>query len=145
MTMSRSFERIYPLIFGLAGGLISYFFGITLPAEEARLTALLSASISTSAILVGFLATTKAILMALPASAIKEDLKNSGELSCLSGYLGSSMTSNLIFCLLNIAVFFVPADAVGVFLPIVWFTLGIFSLLSFWRVGQIMVLILRLV
>ncbi len=59
MTMSRSFERFYPWIFGFAAGALAYLVGLILPSEEGRLTALLSASISTSAILVGFLATTK--------------------------------------------------------------------------------------
>lgn len=106
MTMSRSFERLYPWIFGFAAGLSTHLMGITLPNDDSRLTALLSASISTSAILVGFLATIKAILMALPDSSIKTQLRDSGEMITLSSYLSSSMTANLIFCILNIGCFF---------------------------------------
>lgn len=145
MTMSRSFERLYPWIFGFAAGLFTHLMGITLPNDDSRLTALLSASISTSAILVGFLATIKAILMALPDSSIKTQLRDSGEMITLSSYLSSSMTANLIFCILNIGCFFSSAQALSNLASALWFAFGTFALSAFWRVGQIMILILRLV
>lgn len=116
-----------------------------LPSEEGRLTALLSASISTSAILIGFLATVKAILMALPASSIKTQLSTSKEMATLSGYLSAAMTSNLAFCLLNIVTFFLETAQCPAAVTYAWITVGVAALLSFWRVGQIMLMILRLV
>ncbi len=145
MIMSRSFERLYPWIFGLAAGGIAFCAGVALPSDDSRLTALLSASISTSAILVGFLATVKAILMALPESAIKTQLRDSDEMTTLSGYLSSAMSANLLFCVLNIGCFFSPAQGISNAVSAVWFACGVYALSAFWRVGQIMLVILRLV
>lgn len=143
--MSRRFERWYPWLFAIGCGALAAVFEVRLPNDDARLTALLSASISTSAILVGFLATVKAILMALPESSIKTQLSASGEMATLSGYLSAAMTSNLAFCVLNIATFFLEAAKCPALLSYIWIMLGVAALLGFWRVGQIMLMILRLV
>ena len=145
MMMSRRFERWYPWLIATGCGALAALFEVRLPKDDGRLTALLSASISTSAILVGFLATVKAILMALPDSGIKAQLSASKEMATLSGYLSAAMTSNLAFCLLNITMFFFEAAQCPAALSYIWIMLGVASLLGFWRVGQIMLMILRLV
>lgn len=145
MIMSRRFERWYPWLIAIGCGALAALLDVRLPKEDGRLTALLSASISTSAILVGFLATVKAILMALPDSSIKSQLSASKEMATLSGYLSAAMTSNLAFCLLNIGTFFLEAADCPAVLTYIWVTVGVAALLGFWRVGQIMLMVLRLV
>lgn len=145
MMMSRTFERWYPWLIAVGCAALAFLLEVRLPTEDGRLTALLSASISTSAILVGFLATVKAILMALPDSSIKAQLSSSSEMATLSDYLSAAMTSNLTFCLLNIGIFFIEASKCPAALTYLWIFFGVAALLGFWRVGQIMLMILRLV
>ncbi len=71
---SLSFERWYPLIFAVAIGLLAFMLDASLPSNDNYRAGLLSAAISSSAILVGFVATAKSILMALPPGGIKKQL-----------------------------------------------------------------------
>ena len=142
--MSLTFERWYPAIYAVAACVGAWLVGATLPASEGYRSGLLSAAISASSIFVGFVATAKAILMALPVGGIRQQLHDSGFKKDLAGYLNAAMVSSLAFCTFNIMGFFpVAQDYVAWFAPI-WFGLGVFCLASFWRVGRVMTAILRL-
>lgn len=138
--MSLWFERSYPWLFGIAAGILAWLLEAPLPEGE-KFSALLSASISVSAILVGFLATMKSIVMAVPL--VVSRLEQADYLSLLANYLSSATGANLFFCVLNIAGFFAFFEShLESFSP-VWFGLGVYALLAFWRVTKIMVLVLR--
>jgi len=138
--MSLWFERGYPWLFGIAAALLAWLQEAPLP-EGDKLSALLSASISVSAILVGFLATMKSIVMAIPSIANR--LRQSDYLSLLASYLSTATAANLLFCVLNIAGFFVWIARHGEIFAPAWFGFGVVALLSFWRVTNIMVLVLQ--
>lgn len=141
--MSLTFERLYPLIFGCSLGLLSWLLDMNLPSDEGRFTALLSASISVSAILVGFLATMKSILMALPG--VIDRLRAANYLDILSNYLFEGTLANFVFCLFNIACFFLPLSSKAFdVISALWIALGVASALSFWRVTKLMLLVMKM-
>lgn len=142
--MSLTFERWYPAIYAVAACVAAWMGGATLPESENDRAGLLSAAISASAIFVGFVATSKAILMALPVGGIRQQLHDSGFKEDLAGYLNEAMVSNLAFCTLNIIGFFPVAQHYVSLFPPIWIGLGIFCLAAFWRVGRVMTAILRL-
>ena len=144
VTMSRSFERYYPWIISTAVAALLWLRGTYLPDDDGRLSALLSVSVSTSAIFVGFMATVKAILMALPSAGIKDDLKRSGEINTLSSYIFSAILSNLLFCAININSYFFSAKTLPHCLSSLWFFFAVAALTTFFRVCFVMMLILRL-
>lgn len=142
--MTLTAERIGPSLCALAAAVTAFSLEVRLPAGETFFAGLLSASISASAILVGFIATAKSILMALPPDGIRKNLNESGYIDDLASYLSHAMIGNLAFCVLNMAGFFdVAKDMMRWYAPL-WFGVGIFAMLAFWRVGRIMMAILRL-
>lgn len=141
--MSLTFERWYPLFFATASVMVAVSLDMSFPDSDSYRAGLLSAAISASAIFVGFVATAKSILMALP-SGIRQQLHDSSYIDDLASYLNQAMGSNLAFCVFNIAGYFPAAQTkLALFVPI-WIGLGIYSVLSFWRVGRTMIAILRL-
>ncbi|MDX8398988.1 MAG: hypothetical protein R8K20_01915 [Gallionellaceae bacterium] len=142
--MSLTFERWYPFIFAVAAFALAWMNEATLPLSESYRAGLLSAAISASAIFVGFVATSKSILMALPVEGIRQRLHDSGFIEDLAQYLNQAMVGSLIFCVLNIIGFFpVSQQYIFWFTPI-WIGGGIFCIASFWRIGRVMTAILRL-
>ncbi len=142
--MSLTFERWYPVIFALAASVLAWILCATLPDNDSYRAGLLSAAISASAIFVGFVATSKSILMAMPSGGIRQQLKDSDFQSDLAEYLNQAMVSNLVFCTVNILGFFPIANQHIYFYSTIWIGLGVFCIASFWRVGQVMTAILRL-
>ena len=63
--MNLSAERLYPAILGIIATATVWVVDGALPITESYRAGLLSASISASTIFVGFIATSKSILMAL--------------------------------------------------------------------------------
>lgn len=141
--MTLSFERWYPIFFAVAAGAMAWIVDAALPGKS-DLTGLLSAAISASAIFVGFIATSKSILMALPTGGIRQQLHDSGFKHDLASYLNQAMISNLVFCAFNIIGFFpIAQEHLSLYSPL-WIGLGILCLASFWRVSRVMTAILRL-
>ena len=138
--VSLIFERLYPWLFGLLAAGVWALLDLALPSHDEKLTALLSASISVSAILVGFLATMKSIVMAIPG--VTEKLRQAKYLDLLGSYLLEGTAANLAFCVLNIAGFFAWAASYPSLYSAAWIALGIVGLSSFWRITRIMVLVL---
>jgi len=134
--MNLSAERLYPAILGIIAIVAVWVVDGALHIGESYRAGLLSASISASAIFVGFIATSKSILMALFKDGIRKRIHESGYIEELVNYLNQAMTANLAFCVLNIVVFFPATQAVHWFLP-VWCGLGVFSVSAFWRIGPV--------
>ena len=138
--MSLTFERWYPWLFGAVASLLSWHLDWHLPAS-ANLPSLLSAAISVSAILVGFTATMKSILMAVPS--VIAGIKEADYLGDLATYLSAATTSNLVFCVFSLSGFFVWATTHSEIFSVMWVGLGVSAVLAFWRVTRIMTLLLR--
>ncbi|MBD3648872.1 MAG: hypothetical protein HUJ31_15805 [Pseudomonadales bacterium] len=129
------FEKAYPYVLGAIGTLVLWESGVDLPDKEA----LLSATLGVSGIFVGFLATSKAILISLK-SPIKDDLKQSNYIENLVSYIGEAIWVNLTFCFVNVVGFFIDSFVIYQHF---WFFLAIASLISFVRVTHIMLIIFR--
>lgn len=144
--MSLSFERWYPLLFAVAAAVAAFLMDTSLPdGNDGYRAGLLSAAISASAIFVGFVATSKSILMALPKEpgGIRQQIHDSNFIHDLANYLNQAMASSLAFCALNIAGFFPTVQAHMSWYSPIWIGLGVFCVFSFWRVGRVMTVILR--
>lgn len=114
----------------------------SIPAESRK--DILTAAISIAAIFTGFLATAKAILMSLPHDGVMGRIRKSGYIGPLATYLAEGIFSGVIYCCVALAGYFPLPDVVARWFPVLWFGLGVFVLASFYRVTNVMLLILRL-
>lgn len=138
--MSLTWERWYPWIFGVATSLLAWLLEWRLPAES-NLPSLLSAAISVAAILVGFMATMKSILMAVPG--LTSGMRDADLLHDLASYLTQATSANLAFCVFSLSGFFAWATGNLEIFSVLWLGGGIASILTFWRVTRIMTALLR--
>jgi len=134
-----TFERTYPFVFFLLTAALAWFYEFDFPTDGKK--ELLSASISVGAILAGFLGTAKAILMALPSDALTR-LRMSRYMDDLVRYLSEALLGCLGVSLVSMIGFFVSATPHS-FYPTLWLAIGVHALVSFWRVGRIMLLLLQ--
>lgn len=111
-------------------------FNISLPSNDS----LLSSTLGVSGVLVGFLATSKAILIAMNSKII-DDLRSSGYMVFLVSYIGQAIWLNLSFCTMNVSGFF--QDQTQPWYSGIWIALAVGSLLSFMRVADTMLAIFR--
>lgn len=91
--MKLFFEKIYPYLFGLIAAAFWFQTEAVFPTGES----LLSATLTVSGIFVGFLATSKSILISM-SSPIIDELKRSGYIEELVSYIGQAIWANLFFC-----------------------------------------------
>ncbi|TXI35549.1 MAG: hypothetical protein E6Q69_01345 [Aquipseudomonas alcaligenes] len=105
---SRHWDMYYPYIFALVVGGIAYALAVTISAGDR--TDFLSASISFGAVIAGFVATSKAILMALPSDGVLARTKKSGYINDLADYLKAALYGAITFCAVNVAGFFLTRD-----------------------------------
>ena len=134
--MKLWFERLYPYIFM---ALAAYFWNqldLTFPKSES----ILSSTLSVSGIFVGFLATSKAILMTM-TSAIIERLKESGYMRILASYIAGAIWLNLFFCGFNVIGFFQTQNSD--WYSTIWIALVVGALFSFIRVTHTMLQIFK--
>lgn len=141
MRQSLTFERWYPFIFAGFFAALSWLLEFSLPDDGRK--ELLSATISVGAILAGFLGTAKAILMALP-QVVMTKLRSSTYLDDLAKYLGVALKSCLAVSAFSISGFFPFATNNNLIFSSLWLALFVFAVLSFWRVSNIMLIILKL-
>jgi len=130
------FEIIYPYLFGLIAGYIWWKAGAKFPSGDA----ILSSTLSVSGIFVGFLATSKAILISMNSPLVNE-LKRSGYINELVSYIGQAIWLNLAFCTLNVIGYFSIRDAY--WFSLTWVALSTASLMAFIRVTHIMLKIFK--
>lgn len=140
--MGLKIERYYPIVVALAGAAAWVYFSMKLPTDEKEF---LAAALSLGAVLTGFIATAQAILMALPSDSIMARLRASGYIPELVGYIGSALFGGVIFCTLCLIGFFILSSCslAKLIFSTAFVFVGIFTLLSFYRVTSIMMKIMR--
>lgn len=131
------FERYYPYIIGIVVGVVAYNqTTFAMPTDASVCTSLLSAAISFSAVLVGFLATMYAVLMTLP-SMIRR-LSKLDYVDVVQEYFNSGIVIGLAFSMLNIIAFFgLELTEKPLFISL-WIMLGSMMFLTFFRVARMM-------
>ncbi|CAN7725759.1 hypothetical protein [Caballeronia sp. LjRoot31] len=137
--MSLRTERWYPHVVASAAGLAWWHFEVPLPVAIKEF---LSAAISVSAILTGFVATSQAILAALPTDTVVGRLRASGYIDDLISYLAGALYGCLILSGYSISGFFWNEHLPFWYGP-AWICLATFSALCFHRVSRIFFKILR--
>ncbi len=134
--MKLFFEKIYPYLLGLIASVLWLRMRGTFPTGDS----LLSATLTVSGIFVGFLATSKAILMSM-SSPIIEELKRSGYIEELVSYIGQAIWINLLFCSINVIGYFVSTQAE--WYSLIWIFISVCALATFIRVTHIMLKIFK--
>lgn len=117
-------EKAYPYIGGVIAG------------------ALLASSLTLGAILTGFLATSKTILISLHGSGVMEKLKSSTYIKELISYLAEAIWLSFGFSLLVLLGFFL-SNSSNYFFDVAWIAAGVMSAFAFIRVTNIILKIIR--
>jgi len=134
--MKLLFEKVYPYLIALLAANLWRLSDIVFPDDNS----LLSSTLSVSGIFVGFLATSKAILLSMDSPVIIR-LKDSGYIQELVSYLGQAIWLNLAFCVFNIIGFFNNTSAL--WFSFGWILLSVASLLAFIRITHVMLQIFK--
>lgn len=129
-------EHAAPYILGLTAMLFWWQVEISLPNGEG----ILSSSLTLGAILTGFLATAKAILMTLDSPIMKR-LRETDYISNVVSYLSQAIWLSFAFCIVTLIGFFV--DKNSLVFGIAWIGLGVTSAGAFVRVTNIMLKIIK--
>lgn len=137
--MKLFLERWHPLPVALLIAAMWWYFACPFPKDGKEF---LAAALSYSAILTGFLATAKAILMALPSESVMGRLRSSGYIDILVIYLAEGIYGCLAFCLVNLAGFFWDTAALPNLFELFWVFFCTLSTVLFVRVARIMLKIL---
>ena len=98
---------------------------------------IISGTLIVSGILVGFLATSKAILISMDSSSIMDSIRESGYINELVNYIGEAIRFNLIFCVVSVFGYFIDRTAYDWY-PLIWIFFAVGSLSAFIRMKRIM-------
>ncbi|QOK96351.1 hypothetical protein HF909_07830 [Ralstonia pseudosolanacearum] len=131
--MSLKLERWYPFVIACVAGIVWWILKLPLPKSIKEF---LSAAISLGAILTGFIATSQAILAALPTDAVMVRLRASGYIGDLIFYVATALYGCLIFSVYSIAGFFWD-DNLPFWYGAIWISLAAFSVSCFYRLSKI--------
>lgn len=131
--MSLKLERWYPFLIAFVAGIVWWILKLPLPKSIKEF---LSAAISLGAILTGFIATSQAILAALPTDTVMGRLRASGYIGDLISYVATALYGCLIFSLYSIAGFFWD-DNLPFWYGVFWICLAAFSVSCFYRLSKI--------
>ncbi|WP_435627557.1 hypothetical protein [Candidatus Ferrigenium straubiae] len=129
-------ERIAPYILAIAGALLWWKFQLVLPAGDG----ILGSSLTLGAILTGFLATAKAIVMSLD-SPIMHRIRNTTYVNDLVSYLSQAIWLSFGFCIVSIVGFFLATNSL--WYGLTWIVFGLASAGAFIRVTNIMLKIIK--
>lgn len=132
-----AFENYYPYLLAIISACIWYGTDI----EFAKSDALLSATLSVSGILIGFLATCKAILISMNSPIIAR-LKQTGYIQDLVSYFAQAIWLNIAFCLVNVIGFF-GDNIKTTWYPYVWILCAVCAAMAFVRVTEIMLKVFK--
>lgn len=130
--MKRFFELTYPYIFAAIAFLIWMQLNGAFPAGTDIITAVLTLA----GIFVGFLATSKAILISTENQVMK-DLRESNYMDDLVTYIRDAIWSSLALCALSVISFFI--DTSERWFGLLWIPLAVFSFSAFFRVADVMI------
>lgn len=140
--MSQLAEKSWPYVF-TAILVAGWWWGLKAPFPAAS-DGLLAASGGASAVLVGFLATSKAIILSVSASAVFAKIKNGKYHTLIFDYLYQAIIFGMAFLVVSLLGFFVDRDpAAPSWFAALWVTLGICSFLLFLRITRILFKMLK--
>lgn len=133
MMTSLTIERYWPYAAAIFSALAWLSFGRAFPSDAGDL---LTAGGTTSAVLVGFIATAKAIILSVAGSPVFKQIKEAGYHSALFLYLYEATLSGIIFLLICILGFFViePEIKMPTWYSFLWVLTGSWALYAFFRV-----------
>lgn len=129
-------ERLAPYLLAFAGCLMWWKFDMHFPKGEN----ILSSSLTLGAILTGFLATAKAIMMTLD-SPIMQRIRQTTYIDDLVSYLSQAIWLSFGLCIISIAGFFCSTD--NFIFGLIWIFFGVASSGAFIRVTNIMLKIIK--
>ena len=134
--MNRLIENVLTKLLFVSVGPLIWFFKIQPPTDQ-NFVSLLSASLTFSGILVGFLATIQSIIASIQKKegSVTYQIFNTDKYrGWLIGYFHVASAFLTIFALLNLVLFFIPYCKISVWILAIWATLAACSLSSFFRV-----------
>lgn len=137
---SLAFEKNYPYILGLLVAVLWYQLGIQMPFKDS----FLSASLTIGAILSGFMATSKAILMTLD-SPVMQRIRNSGYVEELVAYLAHALWLSFSFSIISLIGFFLETSSADMklYYGLVWVFFGVSASVAFIRITNLMLKIIK--
>jgi hypothetical protein len=139
----RLFHKLYPvmlsLLFTVLLVALSVAFDFSYVISDR--SAFLSSSISLGAILIGFTATSQAILMTLPEGGLLLRLRSSGYIKDLVGCFVAAIVGGFVFVVLNLMGFFVAV--LNSYFYYCWFFSSFYCVLTFVRLSKLMMLMLK--
>lgn len=140
--MSQFIERYWPYFAALIGTSI-WCYGLKRP-HPTDFESLLSASCAASAVLVGFLATSKTILISISSSEVYLRIKNGNYSELLLSYFFWSIIWGVLFLCLSIVGFFVSNTSLifNCFVSL-WVFSAFLSIFCFLRVTKIMFSVMK--
>jgi len=125
---SSFMERFGPWVLAIPLGLYSWFSGFDISPD--RSASFVGGSLTVSALFVGFLATSKSIMMSYKGSRAFAQLKKTGHLSRMVGYLRFAIYSSLLWLGLGFAMYFIQSRLISS----LWSFLAALSVVSFIRI-----------
>ena len=148
MISSIFWERAYPYIVSTIVTVIWLWpLGSPFPAQ---IELLMGASVTVGSVFGGFLGASKAIILSIKSSAVFERLKSSGYLENLFDYLRTGVVAALAFIILSIIGYFIDSYKVIAYgitqidvFSVLWIFAALMSLLSYYRVYNILFKLLR--
>ncbi len=129
-------EKFIPYILALSGILVWWRLGISLPQGEG----ILGSSLTIGAILTGFLATSKAILMSVDSPVMKR-IRVTDYLNDLVSYLSQAIWLSFSFCCTSLLGYFIQTSSF--WYGLTWIAIALATAASFVRVTNIMLKILK--
>jgi hypothetical protein len=135
--MGLSAERWYPVLLGALSCLAWWYNDLGFPKAAENL---LAAAISLGAILAGFLATAKTVLIALRGTEVMKDLHRSAYIKDFVSYLAWGLWGAFGFAVWSLVGFF--ASTASKYFQLPWVFLAVFSSAAFFRVTYILIRIL---
>jgi hypothetical protein len=134
--ISGYWEKTYPYVLGIIAACALYKFEPSI--SEKRMDALLSASINVSAILMGFLGTSKAMLLSFRSAKTHWLSKNPGGWSLLLSYFRHAITLSLLVCVLSFLLTALELEnkhiEISFYIFLFWASTLIATLAAFYRV-----------
>lgn len=140
--MSQVVERWWPYVLA-ALALAVWFWGLQAPFPSPS-DALLGASGGASAVLVGFLATAKTVILSVSNAEVFKRLKAGKFHGLIFNYLFESITIGMVFLLVSMVGFFVDRDPVApLWFAATWVGSGSLALFLFGRITHLLFQMLK--
>jgi len=130
-------DRVYPYLVAVAATMLWHSLDISFPQNPSNI---LSATLTLAAILTGFLATAKAILMGLRGTELLKALHQSGYIDDLITYLAEAFWFCFTLSIWVLVGFFVTMSDIY---ELLWILLSTLAATTYIRVSNIMLKALR--